>query len=214
MFIEIIFQFDCSLTKMIRFIMIRLFGAVIISFLLGTNYAFSIDGRGELKISRNTLNHFQNYLRGGVGEGVKSNNNKPLVFYVTADGKGSYFWYCSHGQCRSGSPQEEKKLCKRAYDQECFRFARKSTVRWKNGINPGKGKESKFSSKMTDTEILAKLTDLGFYGNTTSSTTTKSKITKKKKSDIVSNLTDLKKLLDDNIITQEEFEKAKKKLLN
>ena len=194
--------------------MIRIFGAIIICFLLGTNYAFSLDGRGELKISRDTLKHFQDYLRGGVGEGAKTTNNKPMVFYVTADGAGSYFWYCSHGQCRSGSPQQEKKLCKQAYDQECFRFARKSTVRWKNGINPGKGKESKFNAKMTNAEITAKLTDLGFYGNTTSSTTTKSKITKKKKSDIASNLVDLKKLLDDNVLTQEEFEKAKKKLLN
>ena len=187
---------------------------VVFCLLFSTNYAVSLDGRGELKLSRDTLIHFQNYLRGGVGEGAKTTNNKPMVFYVTEDGKGSYFWYCSHGQCRSGSPQEEKKICKRAYDRECFRFARKTHVRWKNGINPGKGKESKFSAKMTNAEITAKLTDLGFYGNTTSSTTTKSIITKKKKSNIASNLADLNELLDDNVITQEEFEKAKKKLLD
>ena len=185
---------------------------VVFCLLFSTNYAVSLDGRGELKLSRDTLIHFQNYLRGGVGEGAKTTNNKPMVFYVTEDGKGSYFWYCSHGQCRSGSPQEEKKICKRAYDRECFRFARKTHVRWKNGINPAKGKASTFNSKWSDKEILAKLTELGFYKNDLNSKKIKKKT--ETSADIISELNELKKLFDEGILTKEEFEKAKKKILN
>ena len=48
-------------------------------------------------------------------------------------------------------------------------------------INPGKGKASRISSKWSDAEIRAKLTELGFLGGSSStSTTTTPKITKKK----------------------------------
>ena len=63
---------------------------------------------------------------------------------------------------------------------------------------------------MTDEEIKSKLTRLGFYGGTTS--TTKPKITKKttttssdNSSDIVTQLKDLKKLLDSGILTKEDY---------
>ena len=72
---------------------------------------------------------------------------------------------------------------------------------------------------------------MGFYNNDDSSLSNetteevKPKITKKKKEEvkkitkdstnnIVEQIKDLKILLDDGIITKEEFEKAKKKLLN
>ncbi len=74
--------------------------------------------------------------------------------------------------------------------------------------------------------VSIKLKELGFYSDTTLKTTTP-KITKKKeepkkikrsaetdKGNIVSQIKDLKKLLDDGVITQNEFDKAKKKLLN
>jgi len=35
-------------------------------------------------------------------------------------------------------------------------------VRWKNGINLGKGKASRFLSKWSEAEIKAKLKELGF----------------------------------------------------
>jgi hypothetical protein len=202
----------------------KLLGLIFVSLILNSNvYAIPQDGKGELKLSNNVITHFQNYLRGGVSEGAKSLNNKPMVFYVTSDGANSYFWYCSHGQCMSGSPKREKLLCEEVYDKECFRFARKTSIRWKNGINPGKGKQSKFDARMTDSEILAKLTELGFYGNEISSTV-KPKITKKKveskkptdadKGNIISQIKDLKELLDNGVITQDEFDRAKKKILN
>ena len=200
----------------------KILGIIILSLLLSGNaHSVRQDGSGELKISYKILQNFITYLRG-------SYNNKPMVFWVTADGQGSYYWYCPYGvACQSGGASREKQNCEDFYKgKECFRFARKSSVRWKNGINPGKGSMSKFNEKMSDQEITAKLTELGFYGNETSSTV-KPKITKKKeepkkvkkstdadKGNIVSQIKDLKELLDNGAITQDEFDKAKKKLLN
>jgi len=50
-----------------------------------------------------------------------------------------------------------------------------------NGINPGKGKVSQISSKLNLNELKSKLTELGFYGNasTTTTKTVEKKETKK-----------------------------------
>ena len=199
----------------------KILGIIVLSLLLSGNaHSVRQDGSGELKISYRTLQNFKAYLRGYTSESGKSLNNKPMVFWVTADGTDSTFWYCSHGQCRGSSPVVEQRICEKQTGQECFRFARKNSVRWKNGINPGKGAQSKFNAKMSDREIVAKLTELGFYGNDTSSRI-KPKITKKKtkiindnNSNLAENLKILKKMFDDGVLTQEEFTKAKKKLLN
>ena len=145
----------------------KIFNILIFSLLFtGKIYAAPQDGKGELKLSYNVAMQFINYIRGGVGFGAKASNNKPMTFYVTIDGSGSYFWYCPHGQCRPGNAKQEMILCEQDYKKECKRFARAKQVRWDNGINPIKGKASKFNEKMTDTEMLAKLTQLGFYGDT------------------------------------------------
>ena len=52
--------------------------------------------------------------------------------------------------------------CERAYQIDCKAFARARTIKWKNGINPGKGKISKINSRLSDTEIKNQLRDLGF----------------------------------------------------
>ena len=69
----------------------------------------------------------------------------------------------------------------------------------------GQNKKSSIKSKWSDAEIRAKLTEMGFLGgNTSSTTTTTPKITKKIKQsgDIVSQLKDLKELLDSGVLTK------------
>ena len=94
-----------------------------------------------------------------------------------------------------------------------------------NGINPKKGTKIK-KKEARNGMVSIKLKELGFYSDTMLKTTTP-KITKKKeepkkikksaetdKDNIVSQIKDLKELLDDGVITQDEFDKAKKKILN
>ena len=114
------------------------------------------------------------------------------------------------------------KECEEKTDVKCGLFARRYTIVWKNEINPGKGKVSTIKSKWSDDEIRAKLTQLGFLGGSTSSSTTStSKIIKKKTTSSTSNNDDLteqlktlSELYKSGALTNEEFTKAKKKLLN
>ena len=67
--------------------------------------------------------------------------------------------------CQEGSLVQDLETCSRVTGKECKKFARKRTIRWKNSINPGKGKVSRINSRWTDQEIIDKLIELGFYSN-------------------------------------------------
>ena len=70
---------------------------------------------------------------------------------------------------------------------------------------------------MTDSEMLAKLTELGFYGNTSSSNSTTTDTSSKKKTnenDVVEKIKELNDLYKSGALTKEEFTKLKKELLN
>ena len=67
-------------------------------------------------------------------------------------------------------------------------FAKGRTIKWSNGINKG-GKESKFNSKMSESEMKAKLVELGFLRASATTTTT----SKKKKSNGAKELMQLAK---------------------
>ena len=116
-------------------------------------------GEGELKLSDRVVKYFLEYIG---GKGFKS----PGAFYVTLDGYGAMYWYCADGSnCAEGSTKTQEIQCEQVAGSKCKRFARKRTIKWKNGINPGKGKISRISSKLDLNELKAKLTELGFYGN-------------------------------------------------
>ena len=169
-------------------------------------------GEGELQLTKRIADYFIQFVRGG---GSKS----PAGFYVTLDGTDAMYWYCSSGQgnCIEGSAAANIKICETNTRKKCKKFAFRRTIKWKNGINPGKGKASKINSKWSDSEIYAKLTELGFYKNDFSTNSTKKeekKETKESKSDIVGQLETLSKLYEAGNLTKEEFKKAKNKLLN
>ena len=178
--------------------------------------SFSGDGRGELQLSEHVINEFTRYIKGDATKSGKSLINKPLVFYITNDGSRAFWWYCPYTSCASSSTSADKKACLQATGQECSRFARCRYVRWDNGINP-KGKKAKFNSKMTDTEIRAKLTKLGFYKNKKNTdienNNSNIELSSNDKS-LVDQLKELTDLFNNGSITEEEFVAAKKKLLN
>ena len=168
-------------------------------------------GKGELKLDNFVVEKFIEYIRGNV-------TNTPFLFAVSDDGWGYNYYYCPSGMaCQGGAELILEECSKYSKGKECFLFARKRTIKWKNGINPGKGKASKISSKWSDTEIREKLTELGFLGisSAPSSKDKKEKITKKvNDNDLIKNIKELNDLYKSGVLTKEEFEKAKKKLLN
>ena len=203
----------------------KFLSTLILSFLLSTS-AFAKIGKGELKLDSWAVDYFIEYIKG-------KGSNSPELFIISQDSSWATYYYCPAGQgnCRDLSDQKGIKICERKSNVDCATFARGRTIKWKNGINKGRGKTSRIKSKWSDTEIIAKLTELGFIGDNTSSTESitpkitekvekkeTKKIQKKKESkndgDIVKKLKDLKELLDSGVLTKEEFEKAKKKLLN
>ena len=90
----------------------------------------------------------------------------------------SNYYFCPQGRCQGGEGaaiQECETWSKQyANGDKCSLFARYRTIKWTNGINKGKGKLSKISSKLSDEEIINRLYELGFLGNSTSQTSTSS----------------------------------------
>ena len=158
-------------------------------------------GEGELTLKPFIVDWFIQYLRAKDGQ-------KPSKFLIVNRGENAYYFYCGHSQCSPGGDNKDIKWCELKTKKNCKIFAKGRFIKWRNGINPGKGKKSKFDSKWSKAEIRAKLTELGFFGETTSTTT------KIEKGDVVQELKELKQLYDEGVLTKEEFAKAKKKLLN
>lgn len=160
----------------------RLILIISISILLSTtSFAGVKKGKGDLNISESTFNHFIKYIRAKKGY-------KPMAFIMSSNGNWSSYWYCGHsGGCQAGHYEPTIEECEEATGVDCGLFARRYTILWKNGTNPGKGRASTIKSKWSDAEIRAKLTELNFFGGKAPSTeTTKPKITKKvvKKSEV------------------------------
>ena len=163
-------------------------------------------GSGELTLSPGMLDYFIYYLR------IKPT---PMAFYVTTDGLDGHHWVCPVGNCQEHNVGKGARVCEQEFDKPCKLFARLRSIKWKNGINPGKGKESNFRGKWSDDEIIAKLTDLGFIGGYSNNTSNQSNSSDSSMitDDTLKKLKELKKLLDEGILTEEEFTNAKKKLL-
>ena len=183
----------------------KLLGILVLGLMLVSSPANSGSiGLGELKLSDTSVHWFIKYLKGGWGK-------KPLSFLVTLDGAGTYYWFCPVATCTPGNSASEIKICEQYHNgQECKIFARRRTVKWKNEINKG-NKESRFNSKWSDAEIRAKLTELGFLGEATS---TEEKVSTTNEGNTVEQLKTLTKLYETGNLTKEEFDAAKKKVLN
>ncbi len=189
----------------------KILGIVILSLLFFGNIskAGSKWGEGELQLTKSVVDYFIQFIRG-------KGDKRPADFYVTLDGTDAMYWYCSHGSCQEGSPTKDIKTCERVTGKKCKKFAYRRTIRWKNGINPAKGKASTINSKWSDTEIYAKLTELGFYNNNFSKKV-EPKISKKKnenKGNTVEQLEALAALFKAGSLTKEEYDKAKNKVLS
>ena len=202
----------------------KILGIVVLGlFLSGNAYAFT-KGEGEVKMTDKALNHFIDYVQGKSNFKKKKGDTKPKpsMFILSSNGNWTAAWFCPYSSgCVDSLSAKTIKECERETGTNCGVFASRRTIYWDNGINTKK-KKARFKSQMSGSEIRAKLTDLGFIGSSTSAaTTTTPKITKKKEvkklknnEDIVNKLKDLKELYDSGVLTEDEFTKAKKKILN
>ena len=177
----------------------------------------AIKGTGELKMSNRAVNHFISWCK--KKEFRDGRRCKPSMFIMSSDGQWSQGNICCYSSCQDTRSKKIIKACERETGTLCGVFSIRRTIYWDNGINKKKNK-AKFSSKWSDEEFKSELTRLGFYGGTKTSQV-KPKITKKStttssnnSSVIVDKLRDLKKLYDEGVLTKEDFEKAKKKILN
>ncbi len=163
-------------------------------------------GEGELKLEPSTVDYFMQYIKGKKGK-------KPYKFFILNNGESAWYLYCGSNQCVPGGDDGDIKFCEVRTKKKCKIFAKRRTIKWKNGINKG-NKYSKFNSKWSEEEFIAKLTELGFYGKTTQKSEEKQTSQSSDKGDITKQLTNLIQMYESGTITQEEFKKAKKKLLD
>jgi hypothetical protein len=89
---------------------------------------------------------------------IKISNN----VLITTDGEGSSAWYCPEASCQSTNVRQAILKCEQYWQKECKVFAKRRSIKWKNDINPGKGKQSQIKSKWSFSEVNNKLRELGF----------------------------------------------------
>tara|TARA_A100001011_G_scaffold140336_1_gene148304 strand:+ start:270 stop:827 length:558 start_codon:yes stop_codon:yes gene_type:complete len=162
-------------------------------------------GSGELKLSDNAVYSFQKYLEGKKG--------KPMRFFISIDGKTTHWWYCPYSQCEVMGDTQEAKRCTKRAGVECKTFAVRRSIKWDNGIDK-RALKIKFTSKDSIQEIKDKLTQLGFYGEGSINSSSSKSDDKKSSNNITERLQTLNNMYKKGLLTEEEFKKAKQKLLN
>ena len=185
-------------------------------------------GKGPLKVTKNIADVIEYFFSGGKN-GVYAKKQKeawkPGLMAISVDG--AYQAFIRHP---IRVTQVDNKAywgmvigdCKKKSGQECYLFANGYRIVWDNGSNKKKRRLKRKDIRAGKT--IALLTELGFFDNKTSSSTSTPKEIEKKETkikknsetdkDIVKKLKELKELLDSGTLSKEEFEKAKKKLLN
>ena len=195
-------------------------------------------GKGELKMDAQTVQHFLEYIYGGGSEKLNLSKDKrsdPLVFSVSENGDWSNYYYCPYvrGCIDDPSVQHQANLgCEKGSNgATCYTFAIGKRIVWKNGNKKMKIKKKDMKSPFI---IAKKLQEAGFFDGDINKLSginmktgridetinitgeDKSKVTEdiNSESNIVKELTNLKLLLDSGSITTEEFDIAKKKILD
>ena len=189
-------------------------------------------GKGELKLSKDTMEHLMMYLY-GAGQtkyGYGKSKNKPTIFVVSEKGNWSYYQYCPHTQCLDANQPRAIKLCEKgSRGSPCYVMALKRRIVWKNGNKKLRIKKSLLKNPSS---VALAIKEAGFYdgdiyklagidyktGQIIDKKISKPKKVKSKEmeltDDLITKLKKLKKLLDEGVINQEEFSKLKKKILN
>ena len=224
-----------KLKLIIKFLIIIFFG--IINYTPAHSFSSygKYTGQGEVKITKQIFDLLEFYFSEGRYGEIYNNPKydwekeliklrwKGMFFIISKNGKGIYWYYNPYGDNADTKPNllgNARIECKKQGHGECFVFAVKNKIVWQNGINPKKGTRIK-RKEARNGMLSTKLKELGFYDDGITKT---KKIEKKKEkkteevkttsSSLSKELKELKKLYEDGVLTKEEFEKAKKKLLD
>jgi hypothetical protein len=198
----------------------------LLSLILSVN-AHAKDGFGPIKFTSSSYQSFIEYITGeyvpnqtGVLQGK---GGMPLGFAINQEGDTVSFYYCPRkfgDNCKGGAWMDAQNMCtkrsKKKGKGRCFVFAKGRKIVWDSV-------SIKIPKKPTNEQFKEIFAKNDWYGDTKSKDISKPKITKKKKketkkvtknsSDLINKLKDLKELRDNDVLTDEEFLKAKKKLL-
>ena len=187
-------------------------------------------GKGPLSISENTAHVLEYYFSGG-SKGKWADPQKadwyPYVIAISEDGH--YYGIIRQPKRFASQNVDEKNYsalavrnCKKmaqkdGYPQECFLFAIKTKIVWDNGSSKKRRRLKKSEIKAGKTFSILK--ELDFYKGESQNpnlnkNTSSNNNSKTSNSEIVEQIKSLKKLYDDGVLSKEEFEKAKKKILN
>jgi len=208
---------------------------IIISMFSSNSFAVKTykKGKGELNLSENTAHVVEYYFSGGTkGKWARPDEADwyPYVLAISSDGY--YYGIIRQPKKFAAGNVDEKnysalaiKNCKQmaqkdGYPQECFLFATKNKIVWDNGSD--KKRRRLLKSEIKAGKTFAILKELEFYSgnvkqnlenniNNNSSSSSNSNLSN---NELVEQIKSLKKLFDDGVLSKEEFEKAKKKILN
>jgi len=179
-------------------------------------------GKGPLKVSQNVADVLEYFFSGGkMGKYAKKQKApwKPGLIVIASDGS-EYSYYRHPLSVTQIDNQHYIGLaridCKKRSGKECFLFAKGYRIVWDNGSDRKKRKLKK--KDVMNGKTLQILQELGFYDGGITQTKKKEKKKETKDTSSSSNLTEelkeLNKLYKEGVLTKEEFEKAKKKILN
>ena len=214
---------------------------IITIFLIVPSISSAKTGKGELKLSKEIMEYLMMYMYGAGSKKFsadKKTKNDPSLMAVSEDGNSAYYFYCpaqyrAHGCIDSNTTYKAKKLCEKYSNGiPCYTFAKKRLIVWKNG-----GKKVKITrSDLKDPYLVAKkIQDSGFYdGNLsglpginieTGQIDDENKIINNTNTDItvdnsnstsnnfINEIKQLNELYKQGVLTEEEFTKAKNKIL-
>ena len=184
-------------------------------------------GKGSLKVTKNIADILEYYFSGGkMGKYARKQKEKWIgeLIVISIDGRHEFHYVTptryQHNIAPGHYVGKARKECKKKSGKECFVFASRNRIVWDNGSDKKKRRLKKKDIMAGKTFQI--LQELGFYdgGITQTKKIEKSKAEKKKEpkkkmsGDVVQQLKDLNELYKSGALTKEEFEKAKKKLLD
>lgn len=209
-----------------------------IAFIFITQPSHAKWGKGELKLSKETMETVIMYMYGAGNKkysGAAKRKNDPMMMAISEDGTSYMYYYCPveyQNNCiETGIARSAIKACEGySNGSPCFIFAKKRRIVWKNGGPKVKIKKKDLKSPFV---VAKKLKEGGFYDgdiskligidvstgqineeiNITGEKETNVSETKASEKDLVKELETLTKLFESGSLSKDEFEKSKKKLL-